>query len=258
MSPTDWCLFVLAFLFLAFLLRRIDQRLLGLEQYTALDPLTGLRSGRALDDDLESFARSQDPVGLLFIDLDDFRKKNEGGFYREVGDHALKTAAQRIQGCLRRKFDRGRCYRMHTGGDEFVVVMTPCTEEVLAAAAEAIRQALADNDTPASIGVEFRPAKTRLFPARMLQRAAARKDLAKRQGKNRVYRGVAAEEPGSVAVPEVIVDADAAVHLAPVDTTRPYTAKEQQLAAQQEADEPVAGGRTDTAQQLGICAGAGA
>ena len=103
------------------------------------DPLTGLynrrgfleetdrlikmnqRLGQRFSFSLASFGR----VGLVFIDLDNFKHINDR-FGHKVGDEVLKEIAKRLEGSLRRFDIVGRW-----GGDEFVVVIWDVDKKTL-------------------------------------------------------------------------------------------------------------------------------
>ena len=85
------------------------------------DPLTGLRN-RAwildmLEVDLRAAPRVGSRVGVLFIDLDNFKIVNDS-LGHAAGDEVLTTVADRIAGVLRPRDRVGR-----SGGDEFIVVL---------------------------------------------------------------------------------------------------------------------------------------
>lgn len=223
MSHFDWCLFALAFLFLVLVLRRIDQRLLRMEESTTLDPLTGFRSGRQIDADLLTVGRSNDALAVVMIDLDDFRRFNEYG-YREGGDQALRTAAACLQKCLQRELDLTRCYRMHTAGDEFLIVLAPCEAFPAARLAAGFRQELEANGTPASIGVVLRAPRQRFSPAGMLRQVEAQKTAAKKAGKNQVCIAPLVDEAKpSQATPAPSGDANVPLPILESEPTRAYS-----------------------------------
>ena len=84
-------------------------RVRRLEDLSYRDYQTGLRSVRLLDDDLALLGRTEAPIALVLVDLDDFRRFNELG-YRSHGDRALLDAATTIRRTIRRAGDR--IYRM--------------------------------------------------------------------------------------------------------------------------------------------------
>ncbi len=85
------------------------------------DPLTGLANRAMLEDRLKlavaNAQRHHDILGVLFVDLDDFKPVNDT-YGHAVGDAVLRTAATRMQGAVRLEDTVAR-----VGGDEFVVVL---------------------------------------------------------------------------------------------------------------------------------------
>ncbi len=86
------------------------------------DPLTGL-ANRSLFMDrlahaLARVSRQQKPIGVLFIDLDDFKVVNDS-LGHGAGDELLVTTGQRLQECLRPADTAARL-----GGDEFAALVT--------------------------------------------------------------------------------------------------------------------------------------
>ena len=91
------------------------------------DPLTGLRNRAWIVDMLESdlleARRARKAVGVLFVDLDNFKVVNDS-LGHAAGDEMLATLARRIAGALSTEFRIGRF-----GGDEFLVVI-PAVDDV--------------------------------------------------------------------------------------------------------------------------------
>jgi diguanylate cyclase (GGDEF)-like protein len=87
----------------------------------SLDPLTGLRNRRAMEQDLaeavQRFVREGQRFGLAMLDLDHFKRINDL-LGHEAGDNVLVDFAK-LLALHTRKADR--CYRY--GGEEFVLLM---------------------------------------------------------------------------------------------------------------------------------------
>ena len=129
---------------------RDQQLLLALAEHTSLalnharalddaaheafhDSLTGLPN-RALFLDRLTFAvgrgaRSGMPVGVLLIDIDDFKTINDS-FGHTAGDQLLQAVAARLESCLRPSDTIARL-----GGDEFAILIDEIDDEADAATA---------------------------------------------------------------------------------------------------------------------------
>ena len=106
------------------------------------DPLTGLPNRRLLDDRLKQALyraqRREAALGVLLIDLDDFKEVNDSAGHR-AGDAVLREVALRLGGCVRKADTLAR-----HGGDEFVVMMADLAgESDCQVVAEKIHRALA-------------------------------------------------------------------------------------------------------------------
>jgi diguanylate cyclase (GGDEF)-like protein len=95
-------------------------------QRTNYDVLTGLPNRRLFSDrlkqDLKHAGRLGTRMGLLFIDLDDFKEANDR-FGHDAGDVLLRLAAERIRSCVRETDTVARL-----GGDEFTVILQDLTD----------------------------------------------------------------------------------------------------------------------------------
>jgi diguanylate cyclase (GGDEF)-like protein/PAS domain S-box-containing protein len=119
----------------------------------AHDGLTGLANAPTLSRDLERAlaqgTRYQHPVGMLFLDLDGFKKVNDT-YGHDVGDRLLTNVAEVIRRTVRDTDSVGRL-----GGDEFGVVLTRLhgAEEALTVASRIIRE-IEENASVAGLKLE--------------------------------------------------------------------------------------------------------
>ena len=107
------------------------------------DPLTGLPNRTSFVDHLEEAIRRSKrfgwSLGLMFLDLDRFKRVNDS-LGHEAGDELIRTAARRLQGCIR---ESDMLFRM--GGDEFTVLLENVKgPEEAAAVAVRMTQAVAE------------------------------------------------------------------------------------------------------------------
>lgn len=98
-----------------------------LEQLTFTDGLTGIRNrryfDRAVNAEYQRAYREKQPLSLLVMDIDHFKKFNDD-FGHLTGDDCLRAVAHTIRGQIHRDADVVARY----GGEEFVVLM-PNTDE---------------------------------------------------------------------------------------------------------------------------------
>jgi diguanylate cyclase (GGDEF)-like protein/PAS domain S-box-containing protein len=91
------------------------------------DPLTGLQNRASFIEQLESAIahaqRSRTSLGLLYIDLDEFKPINDS-LGHAAGDALLRGVAQRLRDSVRKTDVVGRM-----GGDEFIVLLNPIKSE---------------------------------------------------------------------------------------------------------------------------------
>ena len=154
--------------------RSLEERL----RYSALhDALTGLANRVHLNDRLADAlaglaAGTVTSIGLIFVDLDDFKEINYR-FGHLAGDELLATVAERLRRAGREEDTPARF-----GGDEFAVLVLDADPTELRRVAERIRDALAapvevegtEVRVTASIGVAGAP--ERYEDSRDLMRAA--------------------------------------------------------------------------------------
>ena len=127
-------------------------------QQAAVDELTGLATYRVLQDRLaQEIARSdrtQEPFGLVFLDLDKFKRVNDE-FGHEAGNQVLAAVGRELARLVR-KTDVAARY----GGDEFVVVLVGTgpagmkhVSEVVRESVEAVGRALGYTDGMVAVSV---------------------------------------------------------------------------------------------------------
>ncbi len=103
---------------------KVKERTLQLEELSRTDMLTGLQTVRYLRDTLtlaiRSAQRRSEPVSVVYIDINDFKKINDT-FGHQRGDEILQGLGRAI-----RKVSRieDSCFRY--GGDEFCLVLPNC------------------------------------------------------------------------------------------------------------------------------------
>lgn len=106
------------------------------------DALTGLWNRRAildvLDREMERSHRSHDPIGLLMLDVDHFKRINDT-LGHPAGDVVLREVSARIGRTVRSYDSVGRY-----GGEEFLIVLPDCDETQALESAERIRKVIAE------------------------------------------------------------------------------------------------------------------
>jgi len=164
-----------------------------LSEQIVRDPLTGV-ANRVLVTDrlthaLDRLRRTQSCLGVLFIDIDDFKLVNDECGH-EVGDQTLSAVAQRLSGSARPCDTVGRF-----GGDEFVVICedlsddaeaTQIAERMLGELARPISTAHGDRTLSASIGVATGSGRWPMSPDEFIHEADQAMYRAKMEGKARV------------------------------------------------------------------------
>jgi diguanylate cyclase (GGDEF)-like protein len=167
----------------------------------AVDPVSGLYNRRyfhtRMQEELQRAQRQASSVGLLMIDVDDFKAVNDT-YGHLVGDMVIRLIADVLRRSVR-VFDI--CTRF--GGEEFAVLMPGSGAEDAERIAERIRQR-AENCTAAEPGLEalkvtvsigLAVSRPESSPSDLIHRADLALYQAKRSGKNRV-RAAPLEENG--------------------------------------------------------------
>ena len=131
-------------------------RLMAEVQHLAtIDGLTGLANRRtfeaALNREVARAVRSGDPLSLLLVDIDFFKKVNDIHGH-QMGDDVLRHVGQ-VLATHGRELDLPARY----GGEEFAVLLPGCPPEEALGVAERLRAGIAADDSPlpvtASVGL---------------------------------------------------------------------------------------------------------
>jgi diguanylate cyclase (GGDEF)-like protein len=165
------------------------------------DQLTGLLNRRLLRDRLrhamDRANRSQRPIGLVLMDINNFKEVNDAYGY-EAGDAILVQVGATIRSCLRDSDSVARW-----GGDEFVALLEDLAvetdaqqvaEKIVAGFAQPFRAGARDCLVTVSVGVALYPAPECDLDA-LLKRADIAVRSARRLGENsvKVYSSDASE-----------------------------------------------------------------
>ncbi|WP_300493864.1 diguanylate cyclase [Marinobacter sp.] len=135
--------------------RKVAQRTDELNRLARIDALTGLRNRRgldeALDEEIQRAKRQNTGFGLIWLDIDYFKAINDE-LGHQAGDDILCRVALWLKAGVRPYDHPGRW-----GGDEFVVVLSPCDEETLCQIATRIRETIERDSirtgTPVTVSV---------------------------------------------------------------------------------------------------------
>ncbi|HEY2357082.1 MAG TPA: PleD family two-component system response regulator [Phenylobacterium sp.] len=169
----------------------LDQSL----ELAVTDQLTGLHNRRYMESQLDALVRRAvvgggDPVALLVIDIDHFKKINDS-FGHAVGDEVLREFAVRLASNV-----RAIDLPVRFGGEEFVVVMPETELEHAQRIAERIRLHVAGSPFRVMAGEELLTVTISIgvaaslrvddTPVRLIRRADEAMYEAKARGRNRV------------------------------------------------------------------------
>jgi diguanylate cyclase (GGDEF)-like protein len=171
-----------------------------LEHQAQTDSLTGLFNHRSFHERLlhalQEASRTHNPVAVLMLDIDDFKRVNDVHGHG-VGDELLCALADTVRACVRP--DDVVC---RLGGEEFGVIMRSCDGADAERVAMRLVQRLSELDVPGvggltvSIGLSLGPEHA-MNPRELAACAEAAMMTAKVHGKNRVvlYDEASSERP---------------------------------------------------------------
>ncbi len=154
------------------------------------DDLTGLYNHRhffkTLESELTRMKRQKTSLSLLMLDVDNFKRYNDGHGHVE-GDRVLKKIGEIIKHSIRHNVDSGYRY----GGDEFASLLIGASLEQALTIAERIRLTIEEagfKDITVSVGLaEFQDG---FDLERFVKSADDAMYVAKHSGGNRVYTNV--------------------------------------------------------------------
>ena len=159
-----------------------------------IDGLTEIPNRREFDRMLEiewlRAIRSESPLSLLMLDVDNFKAYNDG-YGHDAGDECLRQVASTIQAAMRRGADFAARY----GGEEFVCVLPDTDREGAIALADKIRSNIEELNIPhahnnadriitISTGVATFLASAQQSPVELIKAADGALYLAKGSGRN--------------------------------------------------------------------------
>lgn len=176
------------------------QRLAALERVSMLDPLTGLMSGPYFDAERwpALVSRSAAPLAVLFVDLDELKHVNDTRGHA-AGDRYIASAASTLRASLRGGVDH--IVRLHSAGDEFLIVLSCASAEQARAIAEGLLRSLKAASISASIGVAFTARLAYQERAALRTQAEGAKQEAKRRGRGCVVLASPVARPEAVDAP---------------------------------------------------------
>jgi diguanylate cyclase (GGDEF)-like protein/PAS domain S-box-containing protein len=171
------------------------RRISEMRQMINTDALTRIGNRRFVEDRLQAaiteFENAQSPAGLLFMDIDNFKKVNDT-YGHEVGDKALRMVANTFHHALRATDAIGRW-----GGEEFVAILYNIADEkALFKIAEKVRMLVEVSSLDTNLhtlSVTLSIGATRLYSndtsESILRRADGLMYRSKQAGRNRVTIG---------------------------------------------------------------------
>lgn len=135
---------------------KVRERTEALHHLARIDALTELINRRGMTelirDEIERSRRSRFTFGVIWLDVDWFKEINDS-LGHAGGDHALSEVARLLRASIR-PYDQAARW----GGDEFLIMLTPCDAETLRTLGERIRleiesKAKRDGDKPITVSI---------------------------------------------------------------------------------------------------------
>lgn len=131
--------------------KRIQAQNRELQAQVALDSLTGLGNRKAFNDqlafELERSIRDGNPLSLLMMDIDHFKKVNDT-YGHQSGDAVLQTIAAKMK-----QFMRQNDFAARFGGDEFALIAGGATRKQGMQLAERLQRVILEESFPSQAGL---------------------------------------------------------------------------------------------------------
>ncbi len=170
---------------------KVKERTEALDRLARIDPLTQLVNRRGMGELLEAAAhraqREGHPYGVIYLDVDWFKQINDTQGHA-AGDQALTTVADVLRSQIR-PYDHAARW----GGDEFLVLLSPCDAVTLQTLGERIRatveQQTRDSGMPLTLSLGACLSGGRSGTAEVLYRVDAALYAAKDRGRNLLVTG---------------------------------------------------------------------
>ncbi|MBW3594605.1 MAG: sensor domain-containing diguanylate cyclase [Actinobacteria bacterium] len=170
-----------------------------IQKIAATDGLTGIANRRTFEDVLEReisrARRNGEPVTLVMLDIDHFKKLNDTHGH-QTGDDVLRGAGAALAAQCR-DFDTPARY----GGEEFAIILPACSPRESLVAGDRLRTAVGNADVPvkitASAGVATFPTHAS-DPQGLIKAADEALYESKRSGRDRVTRSRRSPAPDGI------------------------------------------------------------
>jgi diguanylate cyclase (GGDEF)-like protein len=174
---------------------QVEERTRELHRLARRDPLTDLGNRRALDElfdaEIERAHRQGTGFGVLWLDIDHFKTINDEQGHQS-GDAILCDVAHWLRASLRPYDQAGRW-----GGDEFVVILSPCDSHTLSHIGQRVRSHVETQSNamgmPVTISVGGHLARPGETLDEILKQADKALYQAKQGGRNRLVTSDQAE-----------------------------------------------------------------
>lgn len=174
--------------------KELEAKNTELQRLSSLDGLTGIANRRVFDEFVKRewlrAARDNSSISLILIDIDHFKKFNDG-YGHQGGDDCLRKVAHALAATVKRPSDLVARY----GGEEFAVVMPDTDREGAAKIAEALRAGVdgmnltheystTSDHVTISLGVATMPPSGTTAPEELIAKADEALYRSKENGRN--------------------------------------------------------------------------